>query len=76
MPKSKNNRKNRNHKKKVAAFKDRTKQQQNAFKKKYVEMMNAQQQSEIDAKLAEQQEQEGNDVVNIDGIDMDDMKID
>ena len=76
MPKSKNNRKNGSHKKKVNAFKNKMKERQNAYKKEYIRHMNELQQVAIDAQLAKQQEDKENEVVNIDGIDLDDMQID
>jgi len=73
MPKSKQR---KNHRKKSNAFKDKMKQQQASSKKEYIRHMNELQQAAIDTQLAQQKESEENDVVNIDGIDLDDMQID
>lgn len=73
MPKSKQR---KNHKKKANAFKNRMKEMQNTQKKEYIKHMNELQQAAIDAQLAKQQEDQENEVVNIDGIDLDDMQID
>jgi len=73
MPKSKNR---KGHAKKVNAFKNKMKERQNTYKKEYIRHMNELQQAAIDVQLMKQQENQEKEVVNIDGIDLDDMQID
>jgi len=70
MPKSKNR---KNHKKKVQGFKNKIQQQKNAYKREYLKMLNEKQEELIKSQI--EQEKENSEVVNIDGINTDDLKI-
>jgi len=71
MPKSKNR---KNHKKKVESFRNKIQQQKNAYKKEYLKLLNQKQEELIKSQL--EKEKENTEIVNIDGIDNDDLKID
>lgn len=52
MPKSRNNRKNKNtHKKRLNAYKERVKQKQNQLRKSYMDMMKQKQQDELQEEI-------------------------
>jgi hypothetical protein len=70
MPKSRNR---KNHKKKVKQFQNKIQQQKNAYKKAYLEMMNTKQEELIKQQVQQQKESE---IVNIDDINSDELKID
>jgi len=75
MPKSKQR---KNHKKKLAQFKNKQQQQRNQFRKAYMETMNNKRMEHLDGELEKQRETEEN-IINTEemGLDFDDdLKID
>lgn len=65
MPKSKNRKSKKEHKKKVDSYRNKVKSKQKAIKKSYIEMLKAKQQQEMNSKL--ENEKDSKDVVeNVD----------